>query len=71
MDAILDVDLLVKQIALAFGMAMLIGNGFAIIQNHRGKAPKGEEGEFRTVRAWWLLAVGTLIAVWGAVSLFS
>ncbi len=71
MDAILDLDLLIKQIALAFGLAMVLGNGFAIIQHHRGKAPKGETGKFRTGRAYWLLGVGLLIAIWGAVSLLS
>ncbi len=47
------------------------GNVFAVIQNKRGKAPKGETGEFRAVRAYWLLGVGALIATWGAVSLLA
>lgn len=57
--------------ALAFGAAMVLGNLFAIVQNKRGKSPKGETGEFRAVRAHWLLAVGTLIAIWGAASLLT
>jgi hypothetical protein len=68
-EQLVDLDLLVKQMALAFGAAMVLGNAFAIIQNKRGKAPKGETGEFRAVRAYWLLAVGALIATWGAASL--
>jgi hypothetical protein len=68
-EQLIDLDLLVKQMALAFGAAMVLGNAFAIIQNRRGKAPKGETGEFRAVRAYWLLAVGALIATWGAASL--
>ncbi|MFV1970072.1 MAG: hypothetical protein ACC683_03590 [Acidimicrobiia bacterium] len=71
MEEILNLNLLIKQIALALGLAMVIGNLFAIIQNKRGKSPEGETGEFRAVRAYWLLTVGTLIAVWGAVSLLS
>jgi hypothetical protein len=71
MDAILDLNLLIKQIALALGGAMVIGNGYAIIQHKRGRAPEGESGEFRAGRAYWLLAVGSLIAVWGAVSLLN
>ncbi len=71
MDAIFDLDLLIKQIALALGLAMVLGNGFAIIQHRRGKSPKGEEGDFRSGRAWWLLSVGVLIAIWGAVSLLT
>ena len=71
MEQLVDLDLLVKQMALAFGAAMVLGNLFAIIQNKRGKAPKGETGEFRAVRAYWLLGVGTLIATWGAASLLT
>lgn len=68
---ILDLDLLIKQIALALGAAMVIGNGYAIIQHKRGKAPAGESGEFRAGRAYWLFAVGLVIAIWGGVSLLT
>ncbi|MCL1601508.1 MAG: hypothetical protein M3112_08245 [Actinomycetia bacterium] len=71
MEEILDLSLLIKQIALALGLAMVIGNGYAIIQHTRGKAPKDESGEFRAGRAYWLLGVGLLIAIWGAVSLLN
>lgn len=71
MEQLVDLDLLVKQMALAFGAAMVLGNLFAIIQNKRGKAPQGETGQFRAVRAYWLLGVGTLIALWGAASLLT
>ena len=71
MEQLLDLDLLMKQIALAFGAAMVIGNLFAIIQHKRGKAPKGEAGEFRAGRAYWLLGVGLLIGTWGGVSLLT
>lgn len=71
MEQLVDLDLLVKQMALAFGGAMVLGNLFAIIQNKRGKAPKGETGEFRAVRAYWLLGVGLLIGIWGAASLLT
>ena len=71
MGQLLDLDLLVKQMALAFGAAMVIGNGFAIIQHRRGVSPRGETGAFRSARAYWLLAVGALISVWGAASLLS
>ena len=71
MEQFLDLNLLIKQIALAFGAAMVLGNLFAIIQHKRGVTPKGETGEFRAVRAYWLLGVGTLIAIWGAASLLT
>jgi hypothetical protein len=71
MEDFLDLSLLIKQIALALGLAMVIGNGYAIIQHRRGKSPKGEFGDFRAGRAYWLLGVGLLIAVWGGVSLLN
>jgi len=66
---VLGLDTLLAQIILAIGAAMLLGNGFAIYQNGRGRAPKGADGEFRAGRAWWLLAVGAVITVWGGASL--
>ena len=71
MVQLVDLNLLVKQMALAFGAAMVLGNGYAIIQNKRGKTPKGETGEFRAVRAYWLFGVGLLIAIWGTASLLT
>lgn len=71
MEEFLNLNLLIKQIALAFGLAMVLGNSFAIIQYKRGRSPSGEEGSFRATRAWWLLTVGSLISIWGAASLLS
>ena len=68
---ILNLDLLIKQLALALGLAMVLGNGYAIYNNRRGQKPKDEEGEFRPGRAYWLLGVGVLIATWGAISLLA
>lgn len=66
---IFDLDRLLVLMLLAIGVALIAGNGFAIIQARRGKTPKGEEGDFRPGRAWWLLAVGTVMTVWGLASL--
>jgi len=66
----LDLDRLLVLLILAMGLAMVLGNGYAIYQNRRGGKPKGEEGEFRATRAFWLLAVGTLMTIWGAASLW-
>ena len=68
-EDILNLDLLIKQLALALGLAMVLGNAYAIYKNRRGQKPKDEEGEFRAGRAYWLLGVGTLIAAWGGISL--
>ena len=68
---LLGLDSLLGQFVLALGLAMVLGNGFAIYQNRRGRKPKDEHGDFRPARAYWLLGVGLVITVWGAVSLFA
>ncbi len=66
---LLGLDDLLAQMILAVGAAMVLGNTFAIIQHARGRHPAGSTGEFRAGRAWWLLAVGALITLWGIASL--
>jgi hypothetical protein len=68
---LLGLDTLLAQAILAIGAAMVLGNGYAIYQARRGRAPKGATGEFRASRAWWLLSVGTLITIWGVASLLT
>lgn len=68
---IFNLDVLVEQLALAMGLAMVLGNAYAIYKNRKGDKPKNEEGEFRAGRAYWLLGVGILIAAWGAISLLA
>jgi hypothetical protein len=66
---LLGLDTLIAQLILAVGAAMVLGNGYAIYQNKRGRAPEKVEGEFRASRAWWLFGVGALITIWGIASL--
>lgn len=68
-EDIFDLNRLLVLMLLAIGLALVAGNGFAIIQSRRGVKPKDEEGDFRPARAWWLLAVGLLMTVWGLASL--
>ncbi len=68
---LLGLDDLLAQMILALGAAMVLGNGFAIFQHSRGNHPKGQTGEFRAARAWWLLSVGLLITLWGLGSLLT
>ena len=67
----LGLDSLLGLFVLALGGALVLGNGFAIYKARRGEAPKGVEGEFRAGRAWWLLAVGAVILIWGAATLIT
>lgn len=68
---IFDLDSLLAQLILGLGAALVIGNGFALVQAKRGVKPKGAEGDLRRGRAWFLLAVGLVIATWGATSLLA
>ncbi|MCB2224216.1 MAG: hypothetical protein KQH83_08585 [Actinobacteria bacterium] len=71
MADILGLDTLLAQIVLAVGAALAVGNGFAIWQATRGRRPKGEEGDLKPARAWFLLGIGLLMAYWGLASLLS
>lgn len=71
MDDIFGLRALFPEAVLAIGLAMVVGNGLAILKNRRGERPAGLEGEFRPGRAWFLGAVGVLLTAWGAASLFS
>lgn len=68
---IFDLDSLFAQLVLALGAALVLGNGYALIQARRGNKPKGMEGEIHKGRAWWLIVVGVVIAVWGLGSLIA
>jgi hypothetical protein len=68
---IFNINELLAQLMLALGAALVVGNGFALIQARRGIKPKDMEGDLRRGRAWWLIAVGVVITVWSAVSLLA
>ena len=53
------------------GAALLAGNGYALWMDRTGRKPKGEEGELRRPRAWFLFAVGFVMAWWGLGSLLT
>lgn len=68
---ILGLDSLLAQIVAALGAALVFGNGFALLMDRRGKKPKGEEGELKRPRAWFLLVVGLVMTYWGLASLIT
>jgi hypothetical protein len=65
---VLDLDRLLVLMVLAIGLAMLAGNSFAVWQHRKGNKPKGEDGEFRPTRAYWLIAVGLIMTAWSLLS---
>lgn len=65
---ILGLDSLFAELTLALGLALLLGNGFALIQHRRGRHPEGHEDGIRVGRVVFLLVVGVLLAIWGGVS---
>ena len=71
MPDILDINSLFAQGVLALGAALVAGNGWALYQARRGRVPEGASGEIRTARAWWLVAVGVVMAIWGLASLLT
>jgi len=68
---VLGLNSLLAQLILAVGLAMVLGNGYAIYKHRKGETPKGAQGEFRASRAYWLLTVGVVITIWGAASLIA
>jgi hypothetical protein len=68
---IFDVDTFFAQIALALGGALIVGNGYALVMARRGVRPAQAQGELRHGRAWFLISVGALIALWGLASLWT
>lgn len=71
MPDIFDIDSLLAQLITALGLALVAGNGLAIIRDRQGTLPEGVEGSFRAGRAWFLLVVGIVIGIWGVASLTS
>ena len=69
---LLGIDTILTQLVFALGLAIVLGNGYALYKNRRGERPQGaEEGaQLRMGRVAFLMVIGTLMSIWGAVSLF-
>lgn len=67
-----DIENLLPELVLAMGLALLIGNGLAWWKHRRGEAPEGvQDAQYRPGRVVFLSLVGVVLAVWGAVTLFT
>jgi uncharacterized membrane protein YgdD (TMEM256/DUF423 family) len=71
MIEILDLNSLLAQLILALGVALFVGNIYALIMNRRGVRPRNTHGQLYKGRAWFLAGVGLVIAAWGLASLLS
>lgn len=72
MGDLLGVDDLLPELILALGVALLLGNGLAWVRHRQGKVPAEVEGAtFRPGRVAFLLLVGLVLTVWGAMSLIA
>jgi hypothetical protein len=70
MGDFLDFENLLPELVLAFGMALLIGNGAAWWKNRLGETPREvPDARYRPARAIFLSLVGLLLTVWGALTL--
>ena len=65
---VFDIQALFPQLVLALGAALVGGNGLALWHEHRGSRP-AEAPPLRKSRAWFLLSVGLVMAVWGLATL--
>lgn len=72
MGDFLDFENLLPELILALGLALVIGNGLAWWKNRKGEAPKDiAAAQYRPGRVVFLVIVGLLLTVWGAVTLFT
>lgn len=68
---IFNLNELLAQMILAVGAALFAGNAYALVMDRRGVRPKNQQGDLHRGRAWWLMGVGLVIAIWGLASLVS
>ncbi len=61
-------DTLFAELTLGLGLALMVGNGYAWYKASRGERPEEIQGEFRKGRVVFLMGIGLIMAVWGALS---
>ncbi|MGH8952063.1 MAG: hypothetical protein ACRDX9_11615 [Acidimicrobiia bacterium] len=72
MGDIFDFENLLPELIVGLGLALLIGNGLAWWKHRQGQTPTGVDNpQFRPGRVAFLMVVGVLMTIWGAVSLLT
>lgn len=67
-----DFENLLPEMILALGAALLIGNGLAWWKNRKGQTPRDvQDAVYRPGRVYFLMVVGLVLLIWGAVTLFT
>lgn len=67
-----DIENLLPELVLGLGLALIVGNGLAWWKHRKGEAPSDvEEAQYRPGRVRFLMVVGLIMTVWGAVTVFS
>ncbi len=61
-------DTLFAELTLGLGLALVVGNGYAWYKASRGERPDEIEGEFRRGRVVFLILIGMIMSIWGALS---
>lgn len=69
---LLGIDTILTQLVFALGLAIVLGNGYALYKNRKGERPQGtdQDAQLRMGRVVFLMVVGSLMTIWGAVSIF-
>ena len=72
MGDIFDFESLLPQLILALGLALVVGNGLAWWKYRQGQAPKDvDDARYRPGRVAFLSVIGTLLTIWGTVTLLT
>ena len=67
-----DFENLLPELVLGLGLALLVGNGLAWWKHRHGEAPAGvENAQYRAGRVTFLMVVGVILTIWGAVTVFT